>query len=490
MVPTPSFVLPRDAGEERGGGFEQLERFERSLRYSRLAACSWRPVRSIAQSRLKRWLRHWFESANRSCVNKSQKLLFLLDCLADCNSLWGPRKPIMKKILALILSVIFVASCGTAPYTGRSQVILVSEGQEASLGDDAYRHHLRDSVVTHDAEAERIVRKVGERIARAANKPEYKWEFTVINDPEMVNAFAVPGGKVAVYTGIFVPARDEAGLAVVLGHEVAHALARHPAERMSQGMLLQLGGVGLGVALGRNPALANQVLQAYGITAGVGVALPFSRSQETEADRIGLILMAKAGYDPRVALELWERMEKKGGKGAPPEFLSTHPGYETRIQQLRSFLPEALGYYQAGSTRIETLPSAESLDTSTAKSERELLKRLTAINRFVAEQSGERPVVEALAYELRTSPQIVFQERQQLRVGYGQYAALRGVSYLGRGSINRVVEQYQRGLSWSEITSNNGSRLNELTAWIEDVMRTTSSMGRQLRNQQPRPSVR
>jgi Zn-dependent protease with chaperone function len=416
---------------------------------------------------------------------------FSRDRLAECNSLWSSRKPIMKKILALILSVIFVASCATAPYTGRSQVILVSEGQEASLGDDAYRHHLRDNVVTHDAEAERIVRKVGERIARAANKPEYKWEFTVINDPEMVNAFAVPGGKVAVYTGIFAPARDEAGLAVVLGHEVAHALARHPAERMSQGMLLQLGGVGLGVALGRNPALANQVLQAYGITAGVGVALPFSRSQETEADRIGLILMAKAGYDPRVALDLWERMEKKeGGKGAPPEFLSTHPGYETRIQQLRSFLPEALSYYHAGSTRIETLPSAASLDTSTARSERELLKRLTAINRFAAEQSGERPVVEALAYELRTSPQIVFQERQQLRVGYGQYAALRGVSYLGRGSINRVVEQYQRGLSWSEITSNNGSRLNELTAWIGDVMRTTSSMGRQPRNQQPRPSVR
>jgi len=401
------------------------------------------------------------------------------------------RDLVMKQILALILSVSLVASCATAPYTGRSQVILVSEGQEASLGDDAYRHHLRDSVVTHDADAERIVRKVGERIARAANKPDYKWEFTVINDPETVNAFAVPGGKVAVYTGIFGPARDEAGLAVVLGHEVAHALARHPAERMSQGMLVQLGGVGLGVALGRNPALANQVLQAYGITAGVGVALPFSRSQETEADRIGLILMAKAGYDPRTALELWERMEKKeGAKGAPPEFLSTHPGYETRIHQLRSFLPEALNYYHASAARIETLPSPQSLDTATAKSERELLKRMSAINRFVEEQSGERPVVEALAYELRTSPQIVFQERQQLRVGYGQYAALRGVSYLGRGSINRVVEQYQRGLSWSEITSNNGSRLNELTVWIGDVMRTTNNMGRQLRNQQPRPNVR
>jgi len=244
----------------------------------------------------------------------------------------GSRSAMMKKILALVLAHCLIAGCATAPYTGRSQMILVSEGQESALGDDAYRQSLRDNVVTHDAEAERIVRKVGERIASAANKPAYKWEFTVINDPETVNAYAVPGGKVAVYTGIFGPARDEAGLAVVLGHEVAHALARHPAERMSQGMLLQLGSVGLGVALGRNPALANQVLQVYGLGAGVGVALPFSRAQESEADHIGLILMAKAGYDPRTALDLWQRMEKKGSKGAPPEFLSTHPGYETRVQ--------------------------------------------------------------------------------------------------------------------------------------------------------------
>src|SRR5574341_884312 len=152
----------------------------------------------------------------------------------------------MRKVLSLFTAILFFAGCATAPYTCRSQVILVSEGQEASLGEDAYRHALRDSVVTRDPGAERILRKVGERIAAAANKPEYKWEFTVINDPATVNAFAVPGGKVACYTGIFGPARDEAGLAVVLGHEVAHALARHPAERMSQGMLLQLGGVGLG----------------------------------------------------------------------------------------------------------------------------------------------------------------------------------------------------------------------------------------------------
>jgi len=374
-----------------------------------------------------------------------------------------------------------IIGCATAPYTGRRQIIFVSDGQEAALGDDAYRHIMRDSVITHDAEAERIVRKVGERIAAAANKPEYKWEFTVINDPETVNAFAVPGGKVAVYTGIFGPARDEAGLAVVLGHEVAHALARHPAERMSQEMLLQLGGVGLGVALGRNPALANQVLQVYGLGAGVGLALPFSRSQESEADHIGLILMAKAGYDPRVALDLWQRMEKKeGGKSAPPEFLSTHPGYETRIHQLREFLPEALRYYHGAVGRVEMLPSAEALDTAAAKSERQLLKRIEAINRFV-EQGGERPIVEALAYQLRASPQVVLQERQQLGLGYGQYAALRGVSYLGRGSIKRIIDDYRRGRPWSEIADDNGLRLSDLMSWIGELARTTNRMTTQLR---------
>lgn len=365
--------------------------------------------------------------------------------------------------------------------------MLVSEGQEAALGDDAYRQTLRDSVVTHDMNAERIVRRVGEKIAAVANKPEYKWEFTVINDPETVNAFAVPGGKVAVYTGIFGPARDEAGLAVVLGHEVAHALARHPAERMSQDTLVQLGGVGLGIVLGNNPAVANLILQAYGI----GVALPFSRSQETEADHIGLILMAKAGYDPRVAIDLWDRMEKKeGGKGAPPEFLSTHPGYETRVQQLRSFLPEALSYYQPVNGRVEVLPLAESLDTAAAKSERELLKRVAAVNRFVEEQNGERVLVQALARELRINPQIVVQERQQLRMGYGQYAALRGVAFLGRTSLNRIADDYQRGRPWSEITANNGSRINELTAWFGELIRTTNNVGRQLQGQQVRPSTR
>jgi predicted Zn-dependent protease len=403
----------------------------------------------------------------------------------------------MKRLVSIFLGGLLIWSCSTAPFTGRRQVILVSEGQETALGEDAYKHVLRDSVVTHNPEAERIVRKVGERIAAVANKPDYKWEFTVINDPEMVNAFAVPGGKVAAYTGIFAPARDEAGLAVVLGHEVAHALARHPGERMSQGLLLQLGGVGLGVALGKNPAMANQVLQAYGIIGGVGL-LPFGRSQETEADHIGLILMAKAGYDPRVALDLWQRMEalekKDGAKGRPPEFLSTHPGYETRVQNIRSFLPEALSYYQpsyqASNARLETLPLPESLDNPAAKSERELIKRMDAINRAIEQQNGERAVVEALGYELRMNPQSIVQERQQLQTGYGQYAALRGVAYLGRGTISRIVDDYQRNRPWSEIAANNGTRLNELMVWLGDVIRTTNNMGQQLQRQQPRQGTR
>jgi hypothetical protein len=273
---------------------------------------------------------------------------------------------------------------------------------------------------------------------------------------------------------------------VVIGHEVAHALARHPAERMSQGLLLQLGGVGLGVALGRNPAVANQVLQAYGLGAGVGVMLPFGRSQETEADRIGLILMAKAGYDPRVAIELWERMEameKKGAasKGRPPEFLSTHPGYETRVQNIRSFLPEALSYYQPASVRLDILPSPESLDTATAKTERELLKRVEAINRFVIDQSSERAIVEALAYELRADPRAIVQEREQLQTGYGQYAALRGVAHLGRGSIARIAEDYRRGRPWTELASNHGTRASEVMVWLGDVMRTTNNLRNQPR---------
>jgi metalloendopeptidase OMA1, mitochondrial len=388
----------------------------------------------------------------------------------------------MQTIVLLIFVLLFIASCVSAPYTGRSQLMLVSESDEVTSGQLAYRQILRDSVSTSDQEALRMVRAVGERIAAAANKPDYRWEFRIINDPETVNAFCVPGGKVAVYTGLFPIARDEAGLAVVLGHEVAHALLRHAGERMSQAEVL-----GAGMAVAGASGINPQILQALGLGASVGLILPFSRSQESEADHVGLILMAKAGYDPRVALEVWDRMARKE-KGAPPAFLSTHPGYETRVQQLRSFMPEALSYYQPTNARAELLPSPESIDSPAARAERELLKRIQAINSYVGEQNGERPVVEALAYQLRLNPQTIVQERQQLRIGYGQYTALRGLSYLGRGSVARIIADYQVGQSWSEIAQSNGSRVNDLTAWIGDVMRTTNDRVRQLKSQPYRPS--
>jgi predicted Zn-dependent protease len=371
--------------------------------------------------------------------------------------------------------------------------MFVSEGQEVGIGEEAYRHILRGSVLSNHSEALRIVRKVGERIAQAANKPDYKWEFSVIDDPEMVNAFAVPGGKVAVYTGIFPVARDEAGLAVILGHEVAHALARHAGERMSQGMLVQLGGLGLSAALGSNPQLANQVLQAYGLGAGVGLILPFSRSQESEADRIGLILMAKAGYDPRVSLEVWERMEKIEKKdsikdrSSPPEFLSTHPGYETRTQQLRAFIPEALPHFRPTDRTLESLPSLQALDSPTAKAERELLKRIQAVDRQAMDPRGERAVVEALGYTLRMDPSLLYQERQQLRLSYGHYAALRGISFLGRAPLRRIVADYQSGVSWSNLTQSYGSRVTDLISWLGEFRRTAAAIQGQLRTQPLRP---
>lgn len=383
------------------------------------------------------------------------------------------------------LFLILLVACTTAPYTGRSQLMLVSEGQEMSMGEEAYRHELRNSVLLRDYEAERIVRKVGERIARAANKPDYKWEFRVIDDPEMVNAFAVPGGKVAVYSGIFPVARDEAGLAVVLGHEVAHALLRHAGERMSQGQLL-----GAGLAIAGASGINPQLLQVFGMGASVGLILPFSRSQESEADQVGLTLMAKAGYDPRVSLGVWERMEKKESgreRGAPPEFLSTHPGYETRVQRLREYIPEALTHYRPAEGAMELLPSLTTLDSPTAKAERELLKKIQAINKQAEDPRGERAIVEALGYNLRMDPSIVYQERQQLRMGYGQYGALRALSSLGRASLRQILGDYQKGASWSELSKTHGAQLIDLISWMGDLRRTAAAMQNQLRNQPVAP---
>jgi predicted Zn-dependent protease len=375
--------------------------------------------------------------------------------------------------LALFPGLLF--GCVTAPYTGRSQLMIVSESHEVGLGAQAYRQTLRDSVVSDNAEALRIVRKVGERIARAANKPDYKWEFRVFDDPEQVNAFCLPGGKVGVYTGIFPVARDEAGLAVILGHEVAHALLRHAGERISR---VQLVGTGLGLvgAAGMNPML----VQALGLGASVGLILPFSRSQESEADKVGLILMAKAGYDPRVAVSLWQRMEQKQ-KGAPPEFLSTHPNSGTRVEEMRAYMPEALGYYQPGEGNLEKLPSPQDLDSPKAKMERDLVKRIQAVNQLAQQKQGESAVAEAIGSNLRMDLMSVAQERQQLQLGYGQYAALRGLSYLGRSSLRQVLGDYQNGESWYDLSERSGARLPELISWMTEVQRAASQRSGSLR---------
>jgi predicted Zn-dependent protease len=250
-----------------------------------------------------------------------------------------------RSIAAGLAGLTLLAGCESAPITGRSQVMLLSPAQEAQMGDEAYREILKTARTSRDPAVTAQVTRVGRRIAEATGQ-NYQWEFTVIEDAQ-VNAFCLPGGKVAVYTGILPIARDDAGLAAVLGHEVAHAVARHGAERVSQqvGVNVLLAGVQAG--LGGNPALAQQVTALLGAGASVGVLLPWSRTQESEADRLGLIYMAKAGYDPAAAKELWVRMAAAARGGArPPEFLSTHPSEATRIAQIEAWLPEARRYYQ------------------------------------------------------------------------------------------------------------------------------------------------
>lgn len=250
-----------------------------------------------------------------------------------------------------------LAGCYRAPGTARDQLIFFSEEKELEFGLSAYREVLRQARLSENTEINELVQRVGQRIAKAANKPEYQWEFAVIDDDKMVNAFALPGGKVAVFTGILKHTKGEAGLATVMGHEVAHALQRHGVERMSRSIIdqiAQLGAIGAAVgAHGGGGAIAG-ALGAY----GVNVSLPFNRKQESEADYIGLRLMAEAGYDPREAVPFWERMsgcpQQMIGKlcfraqQAIPEFLSTHPSDATRINQIEAWLPEALQHYRGG----------------------------------------------------------------------------------------------------------------------------------------------
>lgn len=247
--------------------------------------------------------------------------------------------------LILVIATL-TAGCATVPETGRSQLLLISPAEEFQLGLSEFEKLKKTTPISRDAALNALVQRVGQRIAAVAKLPKAQWEFVVFDDAKTANAFCLPGGKVGIYTGILRYTQDESGLATVIGHEVAHAVARHGAERVSEGLLVQMGGQVLSQAVKTNSAVTqNIVLSAYGIGATVGVMLPHSRQQELEADHLGLLYMARAAYDPRQAVAFWKRFSE-GKSGGGVEWLSTHPLDKTRIAALESRLPQALAEYQ------------------------------------------------------------------------------------------------------------------------------------------------
>ena len=265
----------------------------------------------------------------------------------------------MKKarvFLLCILPAFFLMACQTVPVTGRRQLSLVSNAELNAMSFKQYNEFLSKNKVMQNSKETRQVRKVGSKIQTAVEQyfadnhmsshlDGYEWKFNVVEE-DAVNAWCMPGGKVVVYTGILPIAENETGLAVVIGHEIAHAVANHGNERMSQGLLLQMGGAALATALQNRPQQTRDLfLAAFGAGAQVGVLLPYSRMYESEADRLGLIFMAMAGYDPRAAVPFWQRMSNQK-KGAPPEILSTHPSDATRIKNLKALILEAMQYYK------------------------------------------------------------------------------------------------------------------------------------------------
>ena len=258
--------------------------------------------------------------------------------------------------LAVLLGI--AIACATVPGTGRRQLRIIPQSTEMSLGADAYKQALHEAVLIREGSDAEMVQRVGRRIADSAIRlyPDparaFSWEFVLIDEPKTVNAWALPGGKSAVYSGLLSVTGDEDSLAVVMGHEVAHAVAHHGAERMSQGLLAQIGMTAAAVGMqGMDPAQRQGVMQALGLGVTVGAILPFSRSHESEADELGLYLAASAGYDPRAAVGLWQRMAKQNTGGRPPEFLSTHPAEQTRIQRLERIMPKALELYEKARLR-------------------------------------------------------------------------------------------------------------------------------------------
>lgn len=259
-------------------------------------------------------------------------------------------------LVMIVMAALLITACSTVPITGRKQLSLIPQSEMLSMSYQQYDEFLKSNQLSTDQEKTAMVKRVGGRIQKAVETyfaqnnlsgylRDFRWEFNLVESEE-VNAWCMPGGKVVVYTGLLPVAQNEAGLAVVMGHEIAHAIAEHGNERMSQQLVAQMGGMALSAALQNKPEKTQALwMTAFGVGAQVGVLLPYSRTQESEADELGLIFMAMAGYNPNEAVNFWQRMS--AGKGASvPEILSTHPSDQTRINNLKKLVPEAMKYYQ------------------------------------------------------------------------------------------------------------------------------------------------
>ncbi|MBL1213775.1 MAG: M48 family metallopeptidase [Ignavibacteriae bacterium] len=265
----------------------------------------------------------------------------------------------LQNLIAVLIffSIINFQSCSTVPVTGRSQLNVIPSSELMSMSFQQYDQFLKENKLSTNRKQSAMIKRVGDKISKAVEQyfaqnnmsdelKGYQWEFNLVEN-DQVNAWAMPGGKVVFYTGILPITKTEAGVAVVMGHEVAHAVAEHGGERMSHQVVQQFGGMALSKLLEEeSDALQGILLTAYGVGSQVGVMLPFSRLHESEADHLGLIFMAMAGYNPQEAVNFWQRMADAKGGEAPPEWLSTHPSDQTRIDDLKKAIPEAMKYYK------------------------------------------------------------------------------------------------------------------------------------------------
>jgi metalloendopeptidase OMA1, mitochondrial len=251
--------------------------------------------------------------------------------------------PILFKVYILVVAFL-LASCSTTPISDRRALILIPQSQEVQLGKQAYSKAIKDQKESENTHLNEVLQRVGRQIAAVSDMPDLEWEFKLIESKDK-NAFALPGGKVAVYTGMLKICKNEAGLATVLSHEIAHVIARHGAQRMSQQLLLTGAMIGANISL-QNNTQRGIIMSALGLGVLYGIKLPFSRGDEGEADQIGLVYMARAGYDPDEAIRFWQRFSDTKGKSDPPEWASTHPADKTRIKGLKAYLSRAKYSYQ------------------------------------------------------------------------------------------------------------------------------------------------